>query len=194
MANDTPGIVPDETAAVEAPQAAVKVTFQDGKTIEFNARTKSVRDVDEDKGEVTFYVRTGKMFKLALSDVSDSIEKKLALHGISQKVGDSASGLKDDGDIEEAFGTTIANLLADKWAAVRESSGFAGSSILALAVARVTGKDIEAVKATLRAMSDGDKKALSLAPKVVEAKRQIEDEKRKAADPKAGEDLLAKFA
>lgn len=178
--------------AQAAPTNKLEVTFPDGTKRAFGEKQKIQKDVSDDG--VSFYIRTGKVFAFALSQVSEAIAKRLSLHGAAQKIGDACASLQNPEDIEMAIDEMITRLYKGEWGAEREAGAGAGASILARAIARVyPNVSLDAVKAQLKEMSDADKKSLRANAKVAEAIRAIEEENRAKLDPKVGEDLLAKF-
>lgn len=126
------------------------------------------------------------------SQLSEEMKAQLVLHGIKQKVGDAYSGVK--GDVEEAVKLAQAaweNLLAGRFSAARESSGTAGATELAKALAEVTGKDLAVVIARLEEMSKEERKELRenkrIAIVLARYKRERAEKAEKEAMEKAGD-------
>lgn len=130
---------------------------------------------------------------LNVSQLSDDVKTRLIVHAISQKVGDSYAGAGDADDpvafSKSAISETIAQLLAGEW---RVSAGAAGprATLLARALARVTGKTVEEAMSVLENLDDaGDAgkakvKAIRAMDAVKAATAAIKLEDQKAAQAK----------
>ena len=100
---------------------------------------------------------------------SDDIRARLALHGASQKIGDSYAGAGKAEDpiayAEEAINETIAQLYAGEW---RQTGGGAGPKIsdLAIALANATGNTQEEAQELVDSLTDEEKKAYRANPRV----------------------------
>lgn len=169
------------------------VTFPNHGEISFGSRAKTVKKVDEASETVHFFTRDGQIHSLALADLSEAMVRRLALHGIAQKVGDEASGVDDPADISENFAEMIIRLKGGDWGADRSGGGSreSGGGVLARALVRVTGQTIEAVRATLATLTPAQKAKLRSNAKVAKAVAEIKAEN---ASPGTGEDVLAQFA
>lgn len=122
---------------------------------------------------------------------------QLALHGISQKVGDSAAGAaKEANPLEFAkaqIRDTIAQVYAGEW---RVSAGGGGARItdFALAIAQASGTTEEQAQEMLNSCTDEEKKVLKANPHVklalakISAQRALE---RAEAAAKAAEGAAA---
>ena len=111
---------------------------------------------------VEFTILGQEPFQVALDDFSPETQLHLALHGISQKLGDSYSGCKGDIKVAlELFKATLAQLKNGEWRAARgEGESKPRITELAEAIARIKGLDISAVTAHLVTSSDDEKKAM----------------------------------
>lgn len=175
------------------------VKMTDGRTVDFPGSRKMKKEMfvnDQNKVVCIFDFVNGQTRSITLRD--DMI-LKYAGHGALQKVGDSAAGEKDVDDMVEAVDSTIKQLDKgpESWNVQREAGGFSGTSIVIRALAEVTGKDVESVKAgiekKLEALKAAGKETTRQAlyasfranPKVQAVIRRLEDEKAK----KAGEGL-----
>ena len=88
---------------------------------------------------VDFVLGNGKKLSAKIDGLSPEMVKQLALHGLSQKVGDSAANcakLDEFTRALEQMTATWENLLQDKWRA----DGGSGSSVLIAALIEHTGK------------------------------------------------------
>jgi hypothetical protein len=88
---------------------------------------------------VDFILGNGKQLSTDFDSLSPAMQRQLGLHGLSQKVGDTAAGCSDGKEFTRALEqmtTTWENLRQDKWRA----DGGAGNSVLIEALIRHTGK------------------------------------------------------
>jgi hypothetical protein len=110
--------------------------------------TKKVVDVATQS--VTFTFDDGTTEVVELAKLSPDMVVRAALHGISQKVGDAyANAAKAESPLafaKEAVTETRAQIYANDWNATRTGTSGPRTSILAQALARITGKtEAEAV-------------------------------------------------
>lgn len=130
---------------------------------------------DLDAGTVTFKFNDGTEATFDLSKVGDATRHQLALHGASQKIGDSYAGAGDEeiadplAYAKERVADTIAQLYAGEWRTASAGTG----GILAEAMAAVSGKTREECAALLAEMSDDDKKELRKKKKIAAALGRI---------------------
>jgi len=137
------------------------------------------KTVDVDSGSVTFtFADEGAPVVVELSKVSDANMTRLALHGMSQKCGDSYAGAESIADAREAVLGVQEMLYSGEWST--RAPGEPRTSVLAEALARATGKTVEAAKAALDAMDDDTRKAVSAHPGVKKARAEIALEKASA--------------
>lgn len=140
------------------------------------AKVKLVEKVpDLETGSVTFKFSDGSEALFDVTRVSDEIRAKLALHGASQKIGDSYAGAGDDeiadplAYAKERVADTIAQLYAGDWRTVTVGGG----GILAEAMAAVSGLSREDCAAQLVELNDDEKKELRKKPKIAAALARI---------------------
>lgn len=149
--------------------------------------TKKV--VNAEARSVTFDFENGKSATFDLSKVSPDILTRLALHGASQKIGDSYAGAGDSADpaayAEQAANETIAQLLAGDWRVT--VSGGPRTSDLATAISRLNGQPIETVVAGLAKANDDQKKELRKVPAIAAALAAIKAENAMARAKKLAE-------
>lgn len=106
--------------------------------------TKKI-DLEGRKVEITFADGTAQ--SLSLNDLNDEIITRLALHGLSQKLGDSYAGAGTEDDpvavATAAVGGVIENLMEGNW--TQRATGTSGPRVtmLAEALSRATGKPVE---------------------------------------------------
>ncbi len=130
----------------------------------------------------------GEELHIGLGDLSDEIIHKLAIHGLSQKVGDSYAGAES---IEEARGlasAVIKNLKAGLWGAKVQRGGK-----IIEALSRATGQDFETCLAKWQGMDKDEQAALRKHPQVKKALAEIEAERaaKLAETAEEAEDDLA---
>lgn len=126
---------------------------------------------------VRFEFINGEMLDCALVDIPQEIVHKLALHGLSQKVGDSYAGAES---VETAKANATAvwnNLTSGLWAA-KVSRG----SKLAEALHRITGQPLDVCIAKVAQLSDDQKKQLN---KRSDVKKVYADMAAEAAEKQA---------
>lgn len=113
--------------------------------------------------------------RFELARVNEVMKTRLALHGASQKIGDSYANAKEASDpiayAIEACNDTIAQLYAGEWSQGRTGDGIKRSSDLATALHRVSvaqgkPKTEEAWTAYLATLDDAAKKALRAKPAI----------------------------
>ena len=144
------------------------------------AKQRIKREKDFDKGLVKFTdIATGAELEVDVNKLPDAIKTSLLVHGVNAKVGDSAADPKVDA--MEAMKTTWEQLKEGIWAARSSGDGAGRTTVLAEALQRVTGQELEAVNAKLSEMSDEEKKDLRKHGQVKSAIADIKAEKAKAA-------------
>ncbi len=141
-------------------------------------------EAGEVTGRVVFNFGEGREQIFDIGSVSDAIRQRLALHGASQKIGDSYAGANKADDpieyAEKAVQETIEQLYAGDW---RVSGGVGGPkfSDLAIAISRATGNTVEDSHEFVESMSDEDKKIWRNKGKVKVALIQLRAERAQAA-------------
>ena len=125
---------------------------------------------------VVFDFADGTTVECDISQVNEAILYRLALHGLSQKVGDSYSGAESVAEAIGAARSVWSNLTEGQWA-VRAARG--GKIVEALA--RVTGKDYDECLEVYAGMTDAEKKDLRKHPQIKQAMAEIELERAQAA-------------
>lgn len=129
----------------------------------------------------------GEVLEVSLDQLPEDIVRHLALHGLSQKLGDSYAGEKDV-EVAKAKAKKVAERLqAGEWKAVREGSGGGRITDLAQALARVTGKELAECVSVITDMDKEQKKALRQHPQIQVALKEIAAERAKAKAAEAGE-------
>ena len=141
---------------------------------------------------VRFVLGNGVEVQACLDNYSSEIVERLAIHGLSQKVGDSASGFSKDRDFHGAFGAMQGvedNLRAGVWA----SKGGSGTSDLVAVLADLQGASLEDAQAAVDKMTEDQLATVRKHPAVrkgiVDLQAARAAELARAAEPL--EDLLA---
>lgn len=125
---------------------------------------------------VVFTFTGGHVLSVSLSALKDETIERLAVHGLSQKIGDSYSGAESIETAVAAAEGVWSNLKAGKWA-VKASRG----GVLVDALMRVTGKTFEECLAKVQGMDEKAKKALKRHPDIMAALADIQKEAAVAA-------------
>lgn len=146
----------------------------------FLSKSISVAD-DQKTGTVKFELGNGKHIQVKLSDMPAAIVTQLALHGLSQKIGDSAAGFSKDKDYAgamEAMTRVVHNLVEGKFNGDREGNS---REDLILAVSRIQKIDVEAVRKTLAKATPEKITELQKHPAIKKELAQIKAERLAAA-------------
>lgn len=111
----------------------------------------ATKDTDAETGTLDVAFSTGETLQVALADLPENIRLELALHGLSQKVGDSYASVK--GDAVAAYAAAkkvIEQLLAGEWRTARAAGeGKSRVSELAEAIARLKNVEVSVAAAAV---------------------------------------------
>lgn len=157
--------------------------------------------VDAEQGLVTITPEGGEAITANLADMPDEIVRQLALHGLSQKLGDSYAGAGQEENPVAVITANVTGLIdqlkAGTWSSRSGGGGGPRVTLLAEAIHRVTGKELEECTAVVGDMSNEDKATWRKHPQVAKAIAEIraerEAEKAKKLDGQEGEDLGSLF-
>lgn len=151
-------------------------------------------------GVLTFDMEDGKeALSIDLNSVSKEALFRLAIHGASQKIGDSAANAAKQENpaawAREQVAETIAQLKAMTSYADWRATGTGGPRVtdLAIALSRITGKPLDHVVEQLDALDDEQKKVYRNKGKVkaelakIAAEKAAEKAKKLAAAAEAGD-------
>jgi hypothetical protein len=144
-------------------------------------------DVGGKEATVRFVLGNKVEVVCCLEDYTESMVQQLAIHGLSQKVGDAASGFSKARDFHGAFGSMQAvadNLLNGLWASRSGSS----LSDLVQALCNLQGLSVEDAQA---AVDKADEEQLSTLKKHPAVRKEIADivSKRLASAAETAPDL-----
>jgi hypothetical protein len=131
-----------------------------------NARARiATKLIDPEAGTVTFDFTHGESSVYALSDLPAHIQTQLALHGISQKGGDSYSGEKEPREAKASADEVWARLVSGEWVVRRQRSE--GSVTLTIeAVAALQNRTTEEIFKIWENLDDETKKEVRADPGV----------------------------
>ena len=165
------------------------VTMKDGRIVEFAGKRKLIKNTTiSDAGVQTrLDFRNG---ETRLFTIPEKMLQQFAGHGAEQKLGDETAGIEDVDDQVIAIDELIDRLYNGEWSLRREGSGVSGTSVLAKALAELTGKSVEEIKAFLKPKTQAEKLALRVNPKVAPIVQRLEKEKANAKDHTQSDALL----
>lgn len=136
------------------------------------------KDYDAETATFSIVFADGTSHEVALSDLPQEIQLNLALHGLSQKLGDSYASVKGDvAAAKEKFSTTLKQLMAGEWAAKREGEGSSKVTELAEAIARIKGVEVAVANAAVGKATDDQIKGWKANAKVKAVIAEIRAEK-----------------
>lgn len=140
--------------------------------------------VDAEKGTVSFVFAPdtdkARNITATLASIPTNIITRLALHGLSQKCGDSYAGAANDGEAEEAVKAVLEDLVAGNWSASRVGVGGVKVAVFVEALARASGQNIEEAGELVSAMSDEEKATAKKHPAIKAAMAAINAERAAA--------------
>jgi hypothetical protein len=152
------------------------------------------KTVNESNQTVSFDFDGEHSLQCGLEALSTEMITRLALHGLSQKVGDSYSANQGTADAFGKASEVYAGLQAGNW----NTGKSGGGGDLVEAIMKETGKDRDTVSGAIAAMTKEDRKALRARPQTaailaaIKAQRMAERAKVDMGD--AGVDLQSLFA
>lgn len=136
--------------------------------------------VDEENGSVTFHFSNDTQVTVNLDDLEEAVQRRAALHGLSQKIGDSYSGSETPEAARTVAEAVIEQLVAGNWNSVSEGSSAPKVGVLAEALSRATGRTLEEASAVVAGMAEEASKALRAHPSIKAAADAIRAEKSAA--------------
>ena len=115
---------------------------------------------------VRFNVSNGETVDVDVTTFPEDIQTKLAIHGLSQKLGDSYASASDKGmsiqDCVDGVNEIVRSMAAGNWSA----TGSSGVSIMAEAIAVLLDKDIRQCADLIQGMTADERGAMSKRPDV----------------------------
>lgn len=153
------------------------IKMADGAVVDFPGKQRLIKTsyIDESGRICTkLQFRNGETRIFAMQP---EMINQFAMHGAEQKLGDEIAGVKEIDDAVLAIEELIDRLSNGEWNMKRESSGIAGTSVLARALVEVTGKPMDVIKEFLKNKSHAEKLALRASGKIKPVVDRIEAEK-----------------
>lgn len=176
------------------------VNMKDGRTLSFGEKQKMSKDYGvTDAGLVYCQIDfdTGETVRLEIDPTSPT-GLQAAGHGLSQKLGDAASGADNTNDAFEAVLEVASRVSNGEWTKSRatgDGTSAKGASELVEALVKVLGQPKEAVRGMLANLKQADKMALRKTPAVAQVIEQIRaaraPSKAETEKANAGAGLLA---
>jgi hypothetical protein len=171
--------------------AAEGTEFAKGPTSASGRIKVAEKDYNEEDKTFSIAFADGTSAEVELEKLPANIVTLLALHGLSQKLGDSYASVKGDVAAAKAkFEAVLAQLLAGEWKKAREA-GEGGSKVteLAYAIAKFKGASIEKAMAVVAKASPEQLKGWRANPKlkaiIAEYRAEKAAERAAKADEKA---------
>lgn len=195
---DTPQAI--DVAALAADfQAFANASIADGKGAE-----QVRKRINDDAGVVMFHwPHTDEVVTVAIADIPEKLHSRLALHGLSQKIGDAYAKSKGTelSAKRELADTIVDQLLAGDWSTARGSGDGAQPSMVMQAVIDVltaAEKEFDAAKVKDMASTPQGRKNIlanpAFAARYEELKLERQRERAEAAKAKAAEAAQAASA
>ena len=137
---------------------------------------------------VTFEFANEHKIVARLDALPEDMVRRLAIHGLSQKLGDSYASASGVADAIEKCQDTLDMLVEGQWSAGRDSTG----GVLVEALHRATGQDLDECRRLVAGFTDDKKKELKKHAGIAAAIAAIQSEKAaakaKLAESKTGGD------
>ncbi len=147
------------------------------------------KDVNEETGTVSIAFTNGTSLSAALSELSEGIVQRLALHGLSQKLGDSYASVKGDVGAAVAKAQDVLDrLMAGEWAGAGSGGGMQLGE-LSEAIARIKNVPLERATAAVAGAPKEKITAWRANAKIKQVIAEIRLEKAKARAEGADDEL-----
>ena len=150
---------------------------------------KATKTVNDETRSVVIAFSNGESITQGLDTPPKDIQNRLALHGLSQKLGDSYASIKDVGDSVEACRTIQERLNLGDWVKAREGAGPRPTMVVDAVVAALIadGQDVSDDRKAkiVKVLADKDERKAALADPVIKA--QYETIRAAAAAKRAKE-------
>lgn len=145
---------------------------------------------DGENAGVVFEFSNGNRVQVNLDSFSDTMQRRLAVHGIAQKLGDSYANAESFAQAFERFESVLANLRAGTWNPGRMATG----GIWVEAIARATNASFDDALAKWDSLTKDGKANVKKLPQVRAAHAAIVAERAQAELDAIGEvDESAEF-
>jgi hypothetical protein len=151
----------------------------------------ATKEISEEGVQILF--SNEQVVAVQLSELSPEIVTQLALHGLSQKLGDSYAGVKGDAEEAVSLASAVAERLKNgEFNAKREGTGGTGKvTDLARALAEVAKKDLSEAVGRLDQMEKAEKLELRRHPRIAAVLARMAAERAAKAAEEA--DYLAEM-
>jgi len=146
---------------------------------------------DYDKGSVEWNWADGNLQTISVTQFPENIRNAFAVYGMSQKLGDEYAGAEGPEEAREAMNSLLESLLAGTWSMRRTGGGTTRTTMLAEALSRVTGQDVDTCQEKIAAMDDETVKSLRGHKQVKAALEAIKLERQQAKLEKAEAEAAA---
>jgi hypothetical protein len=134
------------------------------------------KSANREERTLTFAFADGTSVVVNVDDFTPEMREHSMFHGFLQKFGDSYASATSVKEAKERLSVVIGQVKNEEWNR-RGGGGGTGAGIWALAIARVTGQDVEAVQELWEKLDDKQRKATRADPRVKKAKLEIELER-----------------
>ena len=141
----------------------------DPKTGRIRRAVVAHKRIDAEGKSVTWYWADGSVNVVSLARFSEAIQLAYALHGLSQKLGDSYASCDGLEDSKTAMLELLDQLEGGDWEKKREGGAKESGGLLARACAEVFGISIDEAKAVIEKLTPKEKKALEVDDKIAAA-------------------------
>lgn len=155
---------------------------------------KATKSISEDGNVLSFVFAEEGVDDLVatITELSEDIISRLAMHGLSAKMGDSYAGADTVSDARESAAKVLEELSAGNWTTRVAGAGGPRVTQLAEALVRVAGArgkelTLEQAVEALGGMPDEQKKGLRKSPEIKQALAEIKIEKLNVEAKKASE-------
>lgn len=165
-------------------------SFANGPTSASGRIKVAEKSYDEDEGTFSIVFSDGSESEVSLESLPANIVRLLALHGLSQKLGDSYASVKGNvGEAKEKYEGVLTQLRAGEWRKTRAEGGEGQTKVteLAAAIARFRNAPIEKANAVIAAATPEQKKAWQANAQIKAIIATIRAEKAAAKAAKAQE-------
>jgi hypothetical protein len=113
------------------------------------------KNVDDAAGKVAFLFKEGQSIEVNLEQLNADIQRRAALHGLAQKIGDAAAGKKGDDAYEACMGV-YERIIAGEWQKATEKGESRPSMVIEAIFRALTKGGKNPVMADLQAKYTGE--------------------------------------
>lgn len=166
-----------------------------GARIQMARNKLAKKTVNEAEGKVSIEFTNGKTVECSLTELNEKVRNRAALHGLSQKGGDSYAGAESADEAYAAAVATFTGLKGENGEWATRGVGEGGTTILVEALFRVSeheGRTMEECTAIVAEMSDDQKDGVKAIPGIKAAMDAISAERAAARAEKSKKDAAEK--